>query len=285
MMCTNQTWVRLPGQTEKQPVACRKCMPCRVKRAREWSIRLNMELKDSTSAMFLTLTYDDEHIVRNDLGHGILIPKHTQNFMKQLRAKNAVLTKAKIRFYLVGEYGGESFRPHYHAIIFNIHANLKPQISDIWKKGFITHDEVNETTINYVTKYITKVDTRSTELMELPPQFARMSRNPGLGDNYINDKTIKYHDKNGRRTTIHKGDKKIKLPEYIIRKLNNNYASETDKTLIQHEKAKLNNRTERLIKARNDQLRADGIDPDRHIQALTEQQIKQLEKRNKRNKL
>ena len=41
-----------------------------------------------------------------------------QLFMKRLRKK---YSDDRIRFYACGEYGSETFRPHYHAILFGLH--------------------------------------------------------------------------------------------------------------------------------------------------------------------
>ena len=75
----------------------------------------------ASSVRFLTLTYSDENIERNDQGYGILVPDHTKEFWKRLRKYQSRHSNKKIRYYLVGEYGGsENMRPHYHAIVFNL---------------------------------------------------------------------------------------------------------------------------------------------------------------------
>ena len=82
----------------------------------QWSFRLREELKDSESAHFLTLTYDDEHIIITGNNEPTLYKRDVQLFLKSLRK----LQKQKIKYYFVGEYGGKTDRPHYHAIIFNL---------------------------------------------------------------------------------------------------------------------------------------------------------------------
>ena len=60
--------------------------------------------------LFVTLTYDDDHLPEyNSLNY-----KHFQDFMKRLRKSHS-----GVRFYMCGEYGEDFSRPHYHALLFN----------------------------------------------------------------------------------------------------------------------------------------------------------------------
>jgi len=47
-----------------------------------------------------------------------LIKRDVQLFVKRLRKDQDARGLAKIRYYLVGEYGDQTKRPHYHAAIF-----------------------------------------------------------------------------------------------------------------------------------------------------------------------
>lgn len=60
---------------------------------------------------FITLTYDDEHLPES----GGLRKEDWQKFAKRLRAN-----VGPFRFLMCGEYGEETQRPHYHALIFGI---------------------------------------------------------------------------------------------------------------------------------------------------------------------
>ncbi len=72
----------------------------------------------------MTLTYDDEHLPINDYvdsdgvihGKPTLRKRDVQLFLKRLR-KNYKYDN-HIKYFCCGEYGGKTFRPHYHLIIF-----------------------------------------------------------------------------------------------------------------------------------------------------------------------
>ena len=175
------------------PVPCGKCLPCLRKRRADWSFRLEQEFLGSDSALFITLTYDDIHLPYSyrksetikdfETGETIkqhyitqysdkptLNKKHVQDYIKQLRnahvkyvteelgvTKKAVQKVSKpLRYYLVGEYGSKTHRPHYHVLLFNMDvANLAP-IMNKWTKGFTQIGSVTNASINYVTKYMNK---------------------------------------------------------------------------------------------------------------------------------
>ena len=42
------------------PVKCGKCLECKQQRAREWSVRLNEDIKANTNGKFITLTFSNE---------------------------------------------------------------------------------------------------------------------------------------------------------------------------------------------------------------------------------
>ena len=99
-------------------VPCGKCYNCKSRRASTWSTRLLQESKRSTTAHFITLTYDTKYVPITEKGFMSLDKKHLQQFFKRLRqwhGKNHI----GIRYYAVGEYGGKTYRPHYHIIIYN----------------------------------------------------------------------------------------------------------------------------------------------------------------------
>lgn len=47
-------------------IPCGQCVGCRLDYSRRWATRLMLELECHTSAFFLTLTYDDDHIIRGE---------------------------------------------------------------------------------------------------------------------------------------------------------------------------------------------------------------------------
>lgn len=98
--------------------------------AREWSIRafheaqlhdqhwLDVDSGITTqigNSSVITLTYDEEHLPADRLlDHSIF-----QRFMKRLRSRRARRGSDKpVRYFMCGEYGGLTQRPHFHSIIF-----------------------------------------------------------------------------------------------------------------------------------------------------------------------
>ncbi|QXP08453.1 MAG: replication initiator protein [Arizlama microvirus] len=108
---------RVRGRVVVRFVKCRKCEGCRNDASREAATKIMCEAqiydeRQNDNCSFITLTYNDDLIPE----YGTLdYVDHWTNFLKRLRR---ALDNIKIRFYMVGEYGTEKLRPHYHAIIF-----------------------------------------------------------------------------------------------------------------------------------------------------------------------
>lgn len=116
---------------------CRSCNGCLKARSVDWSVRCYHEAKLHTvdwrdpgtgitteipNSAVVTLTYNDEHLPPNRL----LRHHDFQKFMKRVANRKQAKHKAARlpgrasypRFFMCGEYGGQTSRPHYHAIIF-----------------------------------------------------------------------------------------------------------------------------------------------------------------------
>lgn len=108
-----------------QVLKCGQCNECKIKRTRDWSSRMLMELQSKNNeGMMLTLTYDDNKLdVYGDLDKNpyraiTLIKRDVQNFCKRFRKwLSKEHPNTKIKYYACGEYGSKTFRPHYHIII------------------------------------------------------------------------------------------------------------------------------------------------------------------------
>lgn len=161
---------------------------------------------------FITLTYDESHLPEG----GSLVKKHYQNWLKNLRGRFG----SPIRYFLVGEYGGESFRPHYHAALFGYpscwwwpgsdRASLFQRskckcdpcsmLRASWDKGKTDCGELNKDSAQYIAGYVTKKLTTPDDdnnrefraqkgllLYDRVPEFARMSLKPGIGALAVDD--------------------------------------------------------------------------------------------------
>ena len=78
-------------------VPCGHCIECRKKVAAEWAQRLYLEYKKFGKGVFLTLTYDDDHLKRNHYGIETLDKRDITLFLKKLR-KNI-----SYKYFCVGE--------------------------------------------------------------------------------------------------------------------------------------------------------------------------------------
>lgn len=198
-------------------VPCGKCPNCLADRRADWSLRLQIELKNSTSAHFITLTYNDENLYYNENGVPSINKKHMQDYMKRLRKT----TSEKLRYYTVGEYGTKHKRPHYHILLFNYPPNISDNIISTWsnKQASIGHVKVGTVThasIHYVTKY----HVNKTTFPELAnPSFVLMSRKPGIGHQYVEQFREYHKDKTSRAHYTDFGGQKRRLPRYLKEKL------------------------------------------------------------------
>lgn len=207
------------------PVPCGKCPECVKKRASQWGFRLRKQAEVSTSAYFITLTYDTEHVPITKSGYMTLKPEDMTAFFKAIRKKH----DQTLKYFYVGEYGTDKERPHYHLIIYNADIDI---IDKLWTKGSIHVGEVNGASIGYTLKYMIKdgkIPKHKND--DRLPEFARMSK--GLGQNYITEKTIKYHTHNRaiiERMCMVIDGKKVSMPRYYKDKIYNEY----HKLQIQH---------------------------------------------------
>lgn len=228
-------------------IPCGHCLGCRLDYARKWADRMMLELETSKKAVFLTLTYDNEHChwtEYDDFGlgvYGTLDKKDCQDFMKRLRQHCLRdLGIEKIRFYLAGEYGDQTLRPHYHAIIFGLGLCdisdvqlfsrndlgqpffVSSWLQEIWTHGHVLLSDVNWKVCAYVGRYVTKKLNGSMDISyavrNCIKEFALMSRKPGLGKEYL-DLHPDCLDFQSINLTTPEGGLKISIPQYYLKQL------------------------------------------------------------------
>lgn len=147
---------------------------------------------------FVTLTYDDEHMPEG----GTLVPRDLQLFLKRLRKK---LAPHKIRYFAVGEYGEQTFRPHYHLALFGfgtcVHGVSRYSrsrqnccvrcdlVRDTWGLGLISLGTLEDASAAYIARYVAKKMTcpHDDRLQGRYPEFARMSLRPGIGGDAMHE--------------------------------------------------------------------------------------------------
>lgn len=202
------------------PVPCSKCPPCMKRRTSGWSYRLVKEGERSKSALFVTLTYDTNYVPITEKGFMNLDKTDVQKFFKRLRK----LSNEKLKYYVCGEYGTKKMRPHYHIILFNAD---KYMVHKAWmlnnkSLGSIYIGQVNEASIGYTLKYMTKKGKIPLHFNDdRQKEFSLMSKK--MGDNYITPKMIKWHkeDLEKRMYVNIPGNKKIAMPRYYKDKIYN----------------------------------------------------------------
>lgn len=198
-----------------EQVPCGKCIECRKQRVNSWFVRLKSDLKQASSAYFITLTYDNSCITCTDNGLPTLDYKDVQKYWKRLRKKQT----EKISYFLVGEYGTNTIRPHYHAIVFN--CVDKNHLVNEWNLGHVHVGTVTDKSLYYTLKYAHKSVVESpvgTEPWDdRLPEKAMMSK--GLGLTFLTPEMYNYYDQDPSRAVTMLGNKKLPLPRYYRDKI------------------------------------------------------------------
>lgn len=207
-------------------VPCQQCLGCRIDYSKHWADRIVMEqlISPKDSCWFITLTYDDPHLLTECMtGQSFeytvsgescviqgatLVKEHVQLFMKRLRSYyKDKYNHDGIRFFLAGEYGELTRRPHYHLCVFNlpifdleVYANNfrgdvlynSDTIERIWNKGYVVIGELNWETAAYTARYVVKKfkGKQSEDFYNsvggVLPEFTLSSRRPGIAAEYFN---------------------------------------------------------------------------------------------------
>lgn len=183
---------------------CGKCMSCRVQRTQEWAIRLMDEAYAWESSVFVTLTYSEEKLPEQ----GLVSKRDLQLFLKRLRKSYPT----PLKYYAVGEYGDQTFRPHYHLIIFGMSAADKHYIDKAWDLGLTHIGTVTIESCRYVASYVqkklyNKPNERNSSLFQLS------SRGLGLQWAIDNETYLRQQEK-----ITHQGVP-MGVPRYYVKKL------------------------------------------------------------------
>ena len=196
------------------PVPCGKCPACLSRRTSVWTFRLKTQAKNANTSHFVTLTYDTRFVPITKRGFLTLDKRDVQLYFKRLRKSHP--KEVQIKYYLAGEYGSKTLRPHYHIILFNADIEL---IHKAWDKGEVHIGELTEASAAYTAKYINKgkiIPMHQND--DRLPEFSLMSKKLGL--NYLSEKIINYHRADFERNFITLEDgKKISLPRYFREKI------------------------------------------------------------------
>lgn len=198
-----------------------------------WAVRCQHEAKLHEQNCFVTLTYSPEHMPED----GSVSVREVQLFMKRLRK---AIEPRKVRFFAVGEYGDSLARPHYHLLLFGWEPGDQKQwrtsakgyrtfrselLETIWGKGHVELGRVTAQSAGYCARYSVKkirgplaqdhyryVNPETGEVYDRRPEFALMSRKPGIGYEWWE----RYRDDWKSGMCVVEG-KEVKLPKYYLR--------------------------------------------------------------------
>lgn len=224
-----------PEGYEAVLMPCKRCLNCTRNYRRSWSMRLCHEASTCGDSMFLTLTVDDRYLddvfpkrpgsVFNSLDHRPFqlffkrlrklfdkgfsykyYPPYTSNKLLPVLPRNVetrFYQAKKIKYYMCGEYGDNTHRPHYHACIFGarfpdaLFAKKKNGVAyysseilkSLWPYGEMSlFSDVNPRSAAYVAGYVDKkldTDRRFYDDVGVMPEYVRMSQ--GLGLDYLKE--------------------------------------------------------------------------------------------------
>ena len=174
-------------------IPCGKCSNCLKRKSTEWTARLLKEMSFHKYCYFVTLTYSE--LYNADTGEIKDINKRDiQLFLKRYRKNFGV----DLSYYITGEHGEASGRPHYHGIFFQdkeipdlkFYSNnlfISDSFVKCWSLGnCLISKQVNERSIKYTIAYTMK------KLGE--EKIVLMSKGIGLDYFKSNKEAIKDHE-------------------------------------------------------------------------------------------
>lgn len=199
-------------------VGCGQCYECRKQKASQWRVRMMEEIRHDKTGLFVTLTFNPEKYEyyknKSEINEddNELATSAIRDFLERVRKK----TKKSMKHWFITEKGHTGTkRIHIHGIVWG--ENAEELIRGKWQNGFVyIGDYVNEQTINYIIKYVTKVDIENREFK------GKILTSAGIGKNYINredKKNNKYKPNETNELYRSRNGLKYALPLYYRNKI------------------------------------------------------------------
>lgn len=222
---------------------CGQCGECRLSRARTWATRCVHESTYWKNSCFITLTY------KTPPPENSLDPQDTKLFIERLRYHLGT----PFKYFLVGEYGDQGDRPHYHALIFgtdfgyskhkpiidpmsnrphpenptslleelhNTTALGCPELNKIWGHGFTSVGQLTFDSAAYCAQYAMKKITGSKAAAHYGkkiPEFMRTSQN-AIGKQYA----LQYSKEIIYNNSVVSNGTKQPVPQYYLKQYEKN---------------------------------------------------------------
>lgn len=205
------------GRLKYVTAACGECMECRQQKQRQWLVRMSEELRQEPNAYFITLTIDDKSY--SELSNTYNITDNNEIATKAIRLcleRIRKQTGKSIKHWFITELGHEKTeRLHLHGIVWGI--GTDKLITNKWNYGItFTGFFVNEKTILYITKYMTKIDEKHKDFT------GKVLCSKGIGAGYVKRDDAKKHTyKPGETIETYRlrNGSKINLPIYYRNQL------------------------------------------------------------------
>lgn len=197
---------------------CGTCIECRRERANSWKVRLREEMREHEKAMFVTLTFSDESIKElieacEGVDEANMVAKKAIRRMLERIRKH---TGKSVKHWFIVEIGGNSTeRIHIHGIIFG-EKWTNEKLQSYWKYGRSDVGyECSERTINYIIKYISKVDPVHKDFISV------IMTSPGMGKAYIEKHRTTHAFREEKTETRYRmpNGSMVSLPCYYKKKL------------------------------------------------------------------
>lgn len=206
-------------------VPCGKCPFCLQNKRSQWMFRVHHEMRtQDLPGYFVTLTYADHMVpfVSMEDKRLTLRFRHVQLFIKKLRKH-----KHKCKYIAVGEYGGETARPHYHLILWTSCPSHK--FESFWSnadgktRGRCHIGTLTMSSAMYTLKYIIQPKHKPSD--DDPREKTRAQFSKGLGLAYLTTKVYNWHteDYDEPKTWSYIEGAKLALPRYYRTKIFTRY--------------------------------------------------------------
>lgn len=188
-------------------VGCGRCKECRKQKAREWQLRLLEDIKHHRNGKFVTLTFNNKSIA--NLASEIKATGYTldnaiatlavRRFLERWRKKYST----SVRHWLITEIGHAGTENiHLHGILWtDVHLD---EVEKIWGYGHMwkgkrtpqggLENYVTARTVNYIVKYVTKVDEKHKHYNSI------VLTSPGIGREYVKSYNATRNKYNGKKT-------------------------------------------------------------------------------------
>lgn len=191
---------------------CGQCLPCSINARRIWTARLLLEANYHADIVFVTWTYENE-------GNGSLDKADFRKYLASIRTQYH-RRKIFFRYYVVGEYGDQTGRPHYHAVLYGIPREEYDVLRETWLSrthanqkvgGFVRFDLFSRDLAAYITGYVAKKWHKRGRYSEQrldgrEREFSLTSRRPGLGTFAIPDLVDAFGTAGGKELLESHGD-------------------------------------------------------------------------------